>query len=192
MAAASTTPRSLRPSKRPASAPPRAACACAASYGGWRSDRAERRMWLWRGPHLDRVAGAQIPADQDDGHDARLADDDSSSVPAQHGLQQARLEVVYLIAGVAQASDPDHGLRTQAQPSAGRQRELADAGVDLVMLAEDSLVPHIGDMLAADQDLMLGGEQALLDLRQLLTGLVAERQALGESEVPVHIEHGRS
>src|ERR1017187_4378966 len=127
MAAASTTPRSLRPSKRPASAPPRAACACAASYGGWRSDRAERRMWLWREPRLDRVAGAQIPADQDDGHDARLADDDSSSVPAQHGLQQARLEVVYLIAGVAQAGDLDHGLRTQAQPSAGRQREQGDA-----------------------------------------------------------------
>jgi len=58
---------------------------------------------------------------QDNAHDAGLADERTVVAAPKDGVEQARLEGVYLCAGVTQAGDFDHRLRSEVQVGSARQ-----------------------------------------------------------------------
>src|SRR5262249_49957793 len=89
--------------------------------------------------------------------------------------------------------DRRHDLATEADRvvpagEASLRSEQAECRVDVVMLAEETSVPDLGDTLTADDDVVRGGHQVLADLGDLVTCLVAEGQALGEAEVAADVE----
>lgn len=62
----------------------------------------------------DGVTRADFAIGHDDGHDARLADERAMFVAVEDGGHQPRLEVVKLVAGVAQAGNLNNSRGAQA------------------------------------------------------------------------------
>ena len=84
---------------------------------------------MWRGRQFDDdgVAGRDRAVAQDDGHDARLADQVALGVAVEHGREQAGAKGLDLGAGVAEAGHGDDGLGPEVQPRVARQTQECEA-----------------------------------------------------------------
>lgn len=82
-----------------------------------------RRGWHLHG---DGVAGPNIPANQNDSHDTRLADKVSLRVPVEHCGHQPRLKPIELNTRVAQPRHFHHSLPAEPEPRSSRQPEQVD------------------------------------------------------------------
>ena len=81
----------------------------------------------------NRIAGPDLAASQDEGHDASLADERTVFISREHCGQQPWLEVVQLEAGGPQTGHFDDCRLSQSQARPGRESEQINAARDDVL-----------------------------------------------------------
>ena len=84
-------------------------------------------MRLGRKLDADRVAGTHLAANHHDPHHAGLANEVAILIAMEHRCQQAGLEVIQLVAGIAQSGDLQDRVTANRQQRAGWQRQQINA-----------------------------------------------------------------
>lgn len=108
-----------------------------------------------REDNRDGVAGTDPSPGDHDPHDAGLADQATLGVPIEHGVHQAWLKEVKLLAGVSQAGNLDHDLADR-EPGARRQRQQIEAAggdvlADIAGRNSEALAGQFVEQLGVDQ-----------------------------------------
>jgi hypothetical protein len=90
-------------------------------------------VWLGGKCHPDHVSGSNDPARDHDRHHSGLANNVSFMVLADHMREQAGLEIIDLVTGIAQAGNLDHCIIAELQPgSLGHVKEIDAASGDVL------------------------------------------------------------